>query len=114
MAEGDRRAGLAGIEAEAELLAVHQLDLLAQLEAQVRAVHHTMRSIEKLRGAKHRVGPELSNGERADTMQALASELAAIDRELGIQHQSCEYMQRCIREMQARLVALKDGGLTIG
>ena len=61
------------------------------------------------RSAKHRVGRALTNGERGEAMAALASELAAIDRELEIQHQSCEDMQRCIREMQARLGGLKRG-----
>ena len=43
------------LEDMAEWLAVEQLDLLAQVEAQVRAVHHTMRSIEKLRGGRHHI-----------------------------------------------------------
>ena len=86
---------------------MYQLDLLAQREAQLRAVHHTMRCIEKLRDAKHRVGPELTNGDRNDTLTVLASEITAIDRELAVQHQSCEHMQRYIRQMQARLTALR-------
>jgi predicted nucleic acid-binding Zn-ribbon protein len=97
----------AAFEAEAEVLAAHQLDLLSQLEAQLRAVHHTMRCIEKLRGAKHRVGPDVTNGQRADALNTLAAELAAIDKELNVQHQSCEDMQRSIREMQAQLSALR-------
>ena len=105
----DRAASVTAIEAEAEVLVVHQLDLLAQLEAQVRAVRHTMQSIERLRSAKHRVGPELTNGQRDEAMTTLASELALIDHELGVQHQSCDDMQRCIREMQARLVGLRQG-----
>ena len=44
------------------MLAIYQLDLLADVERQVRAVQHTMRHIEKLRGVRQRVGPELSNG----------------------------------------------------
>ena len=51
-------------EDDAEVLFVQHLDLLAQLEAQLRAVHHTMRRIERLRGGSRRVGPELANGER--------------------------------------------------
>ena len=54
----------------AEWLALEQLDLLAQVEAQVRSVHHTMRAIEKLRGGEHHVGPELSNGERGTVLTA--------------------------------------------
>ena len=89
------------------MLAAYQLDLLSQLEAQLRAVHHTMRCIEKLRGAKQRVGPELTNTQRGDTLKTLSSELAAIDKELNVQHQSCKEMQRSIREMQTQLSALR-------
>jgi hypothetical protein len=102
-----RSKGIAAFESEAEVLAAHQLDLLSQLEAQLRAVHHTMRCIEKLRGSKYRIGTELTNGERSDTLKTLASELAAIDTELNVQHQSCEDMQQSIRAMQARLSALR-------
>jgi hypothetical protein len=105
--DSNREAGIAAFEREAEVLVVHQLDLLAQLEAQLRAVHRTMRSIERLRGNQHRVGPEPSNGERIDTLRTLSGELTTIDRELNVQHQSCEDMQRSIREMQARLVAIR-------
>jgi hypothetical protein len=102
----DRVTAITAVETEAEVLIVHQLDLLAQLEAQLRAVHHTMRCIEKLRSAKHRVGPELTNGQRIETLTMLASELASVDQELQTQHRSCDDMQRSIREMQARLSAL--------
>lgn len=105
----DPTAKIKAFEAEAEVLVVHQLDLLAQLEAQLRAVHHSMRAIEKLRSVRLRVGPRLTNGERAKILHALSSELATIDQELEIQHQSCEDMQRSIREMQARLSALRQG-----
>jgi uncharacterized coiled-coil protein SlyX len=102
-----RAAGIKAFEAEAEKIVVHQLDLVAQLEAQLRAVHHTMRAIEKMRAARYRVGRELSNGERATTLTMLAGEIQAIDEELRVQHQSCLDMQRSIREMQARLTALR-------
>jgi hypothetical protein len=55
-------------ERDADMLAVYQVDLLAQVERQVRAVHHTMRHIEKLRSARTRVGPELSNGQRDEVL----------------------------------------------
>ena len=108
MNEAKRAAVLRAFEGEAEVLAVHQLDLLAQLEAQLRAVQHTMRCIEKLRATKHRVGPELTNAGRTETLQVLSSELEAIDNELQVQHQSCEDMQRTIRDMQARLALLRQ------
>jgi hypothetical protein len=109
MAEDDmaRAAGIKAFEVEAEKIVVHQLDLVAQLEAQLRAVHHTMRAIEKMRTARYRVGRELSNGERSTTLTTLAGEIQAIDEELHVQHQSCLDMQRSIREMQARLTALR-------
>jgi hypothetical protein len=94
-------------EAEAEFLAVHQLDLLSQLEAQLRAVHRTMRIIEKLRSDKHRVGPELEHDERVAVLRVLASELGAIDDELQVQHRSCDDMQELIRGMQTRLSTMR-------
>ena len=103
-----RAAGVKAFEAEAEKIVVHQLDLVAQLEAQLRAVHHTMRAIEKLRTARYRIGPELSNGERGSTLTTLAAEIRAIDEELRVQHESCLDMRRSIREMQARLTALRQ------
>jgi hypothetical protein len=95
------------LEAEAELLAVHQLDLLSQLEAQLRAVHRTMRIIEKLRSVKHRVGPELNDEERGGALRTLASELGRIDQELEVQHRSCADMQELIRGMQGRLTTMR-------
>lgn len=96
-----RAAGIKAFEVEAEKIVVHQLDLVAQLEAQLRAVHHTMRAIERLRGARNRIGRDLSNGERGNTLTALSDEIGAIDAELEVQHQSCLDMQRSIRHMQA-------------
>jgi chaperonin cofactor prefoldin len=107
MDDSTRAAVLRAFEGEAEILAVHQLDLLAQLEAQLRAVQHTMRCIEKLRATRHRVGPELTDVGRGETLKVLASELEAIDNELRVQHQSCEDMQRTIGDMQARLKPLR-------
>jgi prefoldin subunit 5 len=103
----NRTAALKAFEGEAELLVVHQLDLLAQLEAQLRAVRQTMRSIEKLRGAKHRVGPELTDNGRDETLKTLSSEINAIDNELRVQHQSCDDIQQTIRQMQRRITALR-------
>ncbi len=103
-----RAAGIKAFEVEAEKIVVHQLDLVAQLEAQLRAVHHTMRAIEKLRSARYRIGRDLSNGERGDTLTTLSDELEAIDAELQVQHQSCLDMQRSIRHMQAVLTALRE------
>jgi hypothetical protein len=110
MVEHDRvrAAGIKAFEAEAEKIVVHQLDLVAQLEAQLRAVHHTMRSIEKMRAARYRVGRELTNGERGTALTTLAAEIHAIDEELRVQHQSCLDMQRSVREMQARLTAFRE------
>lgn len=104
----NRSALLRAFEGEAEVLAVQQIDLLAQLEAQLRAVQHTMRCIEKLRATKDRVGPELTDAGRTDTLKMLASEMEAIDNELQVQHQSCEDMQLTIRDMQARLARLRQ------
>jgi hypothetical protein len=72
MEDPNRTAVLRAFEGEAEVLVVYQLDLLAQLEAQLRAVQHTMRCIEKLRATNNRVGPELTNAGRGETLKILA------------------------------------------
>ena len=95
------------LEDDAELLVAYQLDLLAQIEAQLRSVHHTMRGIEKLRGPKSRVGPELSNGQSHETMTALSKEFAVLDAHLQGQHESCRAMQEIVEKMQERLAALR-------
>ena len=91
------------VEQEAEYLVVSQLDLLAQLERQLRAVHETMRRIETLRSAKGRVGGELTNSQKIDTLDYLTEELAAIDRELQTQHESCQFMLQTVDKMRERL-----------
>jgi hypothetical protein len=100
-------------EQEAELLVVHQLDLLAQIEAQLRAVHHTMRRIERLRGVRQRVGTELSNGQRHTTLGGLSEDIVALDQQLMEEHQCCSLMQETIKHMQERLVELKQAAAHI-
>jgi hypothetical protein len=115
MADHDEKRApiLRAFEREAELLVAHQLDLLAQIEAQLRAVHHTMRRIERLRGDKLRVGTELSNGERRTLLSGLSEELAALETQLTIEHQCCGDMQATINHMQQRLRDLKEIGAHI-
>jgi hypothetical protein len=96
------------LEQDAEMLAVYQLDLLAQLERQLRAVHLTMRHIEKLRSVKNRVGPELSNGRRESELTQLDVEVGALDAELAIQHGCCIDMHDTIAKMQARVTDLRQ------
>jgi hypothetical protein len=100
------------LEALAEWLALEQLDLLAQVEAQLRAVHHTMRGIEKLRGAKKRIGPELSNGERGSVLQGLADEMAHLDEQLTTQAGCCHAMLATVMKMQKRVEAMKRSDLS--
>jgi uncharacterized protein with von Willebrand factor type A (vWA) domain len=94
-------------EQEAEMLNVYHIDLLAQLEQQLRAVHHTMRHIEKMRSVKYRVGPELSNGQRAHELTDLSAEIDQLDEQFSAEHDCCLEMQRIIRQMQDRLAALR-------
>lgn len=91
------------VEQEAEALVVYQLDLLAQLEHQLRAVHLTMRQIEKLRSAKDRIGDELSNGQKIDTLDHLMGEIEIIEQELATQHDSCRVMLETVEHMRQRL-----------
>ena len=94
-------------EEQAEILVAHQLDLLAQLERQIRAVHLTLKQIEKLRRPQHRVGAELTNGQRGGVLTALAAELDMIDKELETQHESCADMQRSVNQMRQCLGELR-------
>ena len=79
-----------------------------ELEAQIRAVHHTMRCIETVRSPRFRVGPELTAADRSAALTRLSNELNSIDRELRVQHRSCEDMQDAIRKIQATLDAVRE------
>jgi predicted nucleic acid-binding Zn-ribbon protein len=95
------------VERDAEMLAVLHLDLLAQVEQQLRAVHHTMRHIETLRQTKNRVGPELSNGQRETTLTHLGEEVEALDAQLNTEHACCTEMRDIIATMQAHVRELR-------
>jgi hypothetical protein len=109
MADGDRTRApiLEAFEAHAEWLFVHHLDLLAQIEAHLRAVHHTMRRIERLRGPKLRVGAEPTNGERGTVLKGLSEEIAQLDAQVSEQRQCCNEMQATITDMEQYLQDLK-------
>jgi len=97
------------LEAEAEVLTVCQLDLLAQIEAQLRAVHHLMRRIERLRATKAgQPGEPMSNGQRSETLRELSGELEAIEQQVDVQVDCCEEMRATIGKMIQRLPALKQ------
>ena len=97
-------AGLLRLPPEtSHAIALGSLDLLAQLECQLRAVHRTMRQIEKLRSAKsRREGATPSNGEKLDALEHLTREVEAIDRELATQHESCGLMLETVETMRGR------------
>jgi uncharacterized coiled-coil protein SlyX len=112
----DQRAHqLEALETDAEVLVAHQLDLVAQLEKQLRAVHHTMRRIEQLRGLKRRRAGSvaLSNGARDNTLDHLSGELTSIDVELDTQHELCLEMQTTVEKMRARLRAMRDTSISM-
>jgi seryl-tRNA synthetase len=112
--QSDQRARqLEALETDAEVLVAHQLDLVAQLEKQLRAVHHTMRRIEQLRAAKRRRGGSatLSNGARDNTLDHLSAELTSIDTELDTQHELCLEMQTTVEKMRARLRAMRHASI---
>lgn len=102
-----RAEQIRAFEEDAEVLATYQIDLLAQLERQIRAVHHTMRHIEKLRGARHRVGPELSNGQREETLAHLAEDIADLDSHITSEHDCCVDMQSTIAQMRERIADVR-------
>jgi hypothetical protein len=103
----DRDLQVRRFEQNAEKLVVYQLDLLAQLERQLRAVHHTMRHIEKLRSTKDRVGPELSNVARGAELVNLSDEVAQLDVHFKVEHECCTEMQITIAQMQNLLAELR-------
>jgi hypothetical protein len=107
MTEEGRTEVILEFEADAELLFVQHLDLLAQLEAQLRAVHHTMRRIERLRGGSRRIGPELVNGERETILSGLAKEVDELDRHIAVEHHCCLDLHTTILGMQQRVATLK-------
>src|SRR5439155_2120595 len=104
----DRDRRIRRFEQDAEKLVVYQLDLLAQLERQLRSVHQTMRHIEKLRGVKGRVGPELSTGQRGDELVNLSAEVAQLDVHFKSEHECCADMQITIAQMQNLLAELRQ------
>jgi hypothetical protein len=95
-----------GFELEAEWLAVEQLDLLSQVEAQLRVVRQTMVQIETLRGVKYRVGPELSNAKRGDALEALSGALIGVNEQVTSQGTCCRDMLATVDKMQHRLLEL--------
>src|SRR6187431_311073 len=106
--ETSRTSQIGQFEEEAALLLVSQLDLLTLIEAQLRAVHHTLRRIQRLQSRNSRVGPELSNGERTDVLTGLTHELSAVDSQLLTQLQISRDMQSIIAKMQERLITVKQ------
>jgi hypothetical protein len=67
-----------------------------------------MRHIERLRSAKNRVGPELSNGRRESELIGLDVEVGgALDAELAAEHGCCMDMRDTIAKMQARVADLR-------
>jgi hypothetical protein len=104
--ELSRRKSLHAFEIDAEWLAVEQLDLIAQIEAQLRLVRQTMRQIEKLRDAQHRVGPEPSNGERGDALNILTGDLTTLSDRLDVQGATCRDMLATVEKMRRRLAEM--------
>jgi hypothetical protein len=99
-ADPSRSLILRDLEGFAQHLNEHQLDLIAQIESHLRAVHHAMLRIGGLRAARHRVGPELSNGERRTALFGLADEISAIEAQLELQADTCREMHAIVRRMQ--------------
>src|SRR5438045_2157486 len=108
MPRRDARDTRTEFERAAEKLVVYQLDLLAQLEAQLRAAHHTMRRIEQLRAARHRRNHvTVSNGMRHDALVGLSGELGELDRHVATQLECTRQMEDTIRAMQRWLAGLR-------
>jgi hypothetical protein len=70
-----------------------------------------MRHIEKLRSARDRVGPELSDRQREGTLSSLDADIAALDSQLAVEHACCMDMHNTIAEMRARVANLRARGI---
>jgi hypothetical protein len=94
---------------DTEMLAVSHLDLLAQLERQLRAVHQTMRHIDKLRNLKRRVEPvaPLSADQSETASTSLDEDIEALDSHLHVEHSCCSHMRDTIIKMQSRVADLR-------
>jgi hypothetical protein len=94
---------------DAEMLAISHLDLLAQLERQLRAVHQTMRHIDKLRHLKRRVEPAAPGA--ADQLHvaptSLDEDIEALESHLHVEHSCCSHMRDTIIKMQCRVADLR-------
>lgn len=100
----DLGAARAKLAAGTETLAAYQLDLLAQIEAQPRAVRLTIRRIEGLRTSK--MTRSLTDAQRGVLLSGLWNEIEAIDAQLTLEHTSCRLMQDTIQEMQKTIADL--------
>ena len=99
-------------EGLAEWLVAQQLDLLAQLEAQLRAVHHAMRRISTLRSKEHRRDThEPTDRERKRALNGLAGEVEGLDEHVNAQAECCQAMLQTVAKMQQRLSEMKQSGL---
>jgi hypothetical protein len=93
---------------DAEMLAVSHLDLLAQLERQLRAVHQTMRYIDKLRNLKRRVEPAALPSEPSQSAAtSLDEDIDALDSHLHVEHSCCSHMRDTIIKMQSCVADLR-------
>jgi uncharacterized coiled-coil protein SlyX len=99
-----------GVDEMADWLAGQQLDLLAQVDAQLRAVHRVLRRIEKVRAARHAEGPlPPSEDRRGKGVKALSGEIAELDVHLASQADCCREMMATIEGMQSRIADVKLG-----
>jgi hypothetical protein len=94
---------------DAEMLAISHLDLLAQLERQLRAVHQTMRQIDKLRNLKRRIEPAapVALDQVQPAQASLDEDIEALESHLHVEHSCCSHMRDTIIKMQCRVADLR-------
>jgi chromosome condensin MukBEF ATPase and DNA-binding subunit MukB len=107
MDASDRALETLAFERDTEMLAACQLDLLAQLERQLRAVHHAMQHIDKLRNFAHRAEPALTVEARHSMLTRVDEAIEALDSQLQVEHSCCSHMRDTIIKMQARVADLR-------
>ena len=61
-----------------------------------------MRHIEKLRGVRARVGPELSDAQRSHTLSNLDDAIVALEQHFMMEQECCSDMHTTITKMRAR------------
>ena len=102
METSDRQQEIEAFEHDAAYLALEQLELVAQLEEELRAVRQTMTHINKLRDAR-----SLSNDQREAALSDLAKGVTVLEQLLDAETTCCAEIKKTIARMFQRVANLR-------